>query len=56
MSWWRWLWESEWQGILLGRWIAAALILVGGFFIGRLIANLLSRVLHLALGDRKSTR
>ncbi|MCS6895746.1 MAG: mechanosensitive ion channel family protein [Bacteroidia bacterium] len=50
MRWWRTLWESEWQGILLGHWVVAIAILVIGFFIGRLIARGLSRVFHIALG------
>ncbi|MEN3040404.1 MAG: mechanosensitive ion channel domain-containing protein [Bacteroidia bacterium] len=50
MRWWRTLWESEWQGILLGHWVIAIAILVIGFFVGRLIARVFSRVLHIALG------
>ncbi|MDW8057855.1 MAG: mechanosensitive ion channel family protein [Bacteroidia bacterium] len=53
MSWWRTLWEAEWYGILLGRWVVAALVLVGGYFLGRLIARGLSRLFYLLLGKAK---
>lgn len=50
MSWWRWLWESEWHGILLGRWVLAALLLLGGLGLAGLLASLLSRFFYLSLG------
>ncbi|MCX8113223.1 MAG: mechanosensitive ion channel family protein [Bacteroidia bacterium] len=54
MRWWRLLWESEWQGILSARWIIALLILVGGYFLARLVAQGLSRLLHIALGKARA--
>lgn len=53
MNWWRVLWESEWHGIPLGRWIAALLLLVGGYFLARLIAQGLSRIFYLTLGTAR---
>jgi len=50
MSWWHWLWESEWHGILLGRWIVAVLLLVMGLGLAGLLASLLSRFFYLSLG------
>jgi len=53
MNWWRVLWEVEWQGIPVGRWLIAILILTLGFFLARLIARGLSRILYLTLGKAK---
>jgi len=53
MSWWRWLWESEWHGILLGRWLVAVLLLVGGLGLAGLLASLLSRFFYLSLGKTR---
>ncbi|MCS7297747.1 MAG: mechanosensitive ion channel family protein [Bacteroidia bacterium] len=53
MSWWRLLWETEWKGILLGRWVIAVILLIGGYFVARLCARLLSRLLYLALGKAR---
>ncbi|GIV25331.1 MAG: hypothetical protein KatS3mg026_1023 [Bacteroidia bacterium] len=50
MNWWRWLWESEWHGILLGRWVLALLLVVGGLALAGLLASLLSRFFYLSLG------
>ncbi|MCX7606051.1 MAG: mechanosensitive ion channel family protein [Bacteroidia bacterium] len=53
MSWWDWLWETQWQGIPLGRWALALSSLTVGYFIARLLARGLSRVFHLALGKAR---
>lgn len=53
MQWWRLLWESEWHGILLGRWAIALILLIVGYFLGRLTARGLSRLLYLTLGKAR---
>lgn len=53
MRWWRVLWESEWHNIPLGRWIVALILVVGGYFLARLIAQWLSRLLYLTLGKAR---
>ncbi|MCS7189661.1 MAG: hypothetical protein RMJ66_07180, partial [Bacteroidia bacterium] len=53
MRWWEWLWETSWYKITLGRWLGAALLLMGGYFIARLLARGLSHLLYLTLGKTR---
>ncbi len=48
-DWWRWL-KDEVLFTTAGRWLLVALILGGGYFVARLIAPLLSRVVYTFLG------
>ncbi|GIV24189.1 MAG: mechanosensitive ion channel family protein [Bacteroidia bacterium] len=54
MSWWRWLSETAWAGIPLMRWGGALLLLVGGYFLARLLAKGLSRLFYLTLGKAQA--
>jgi MscS family membrane protein len=45
MSWWAWL-EQEWYGLSILRWSIAGALLVGIFFLRRLIAKGFSRLLY----------
>jgi hypothetical protein len=45
MSWWAWL-EQEWYGLSVLRWSIASALLVGIFFLRRLIAKGFSRLLY----------
>jgi len=53
MRWWEWL-QTEWQGLLILRWVLAAALLIGFYLLRRAIAWLFSRVLFLLFFRRQT--
>ncbi|MCS6789930.1 MAG: mechanosensitive ion channel family protein [Bacteroidia bacterium] len=53
MSWWEWFWQTKWWGIPVAHWAGAALLLILGYFVARILAHGLSRLFYLALGTAR---